>query len=37
MLNCLPDFFAVYIIAGSLAFVAIAGGLIWIVFIFTKR
>lgn len=31
------DFFVVYIIAGSLAFVAIAGGLIWIVFIFTKR
>eukprot|EP00794_Sanderia_malayensis_P012056 gene12056-13299_t len=33
----LTDFFVVYIIAGSLAFVAIAGGLIWGIFVFSKR
>ncbi|XP_065063476.1 uncharacterized protein LOC135690004 isoform X1 [Rhopilema esculentum] len=31
------DFFVLYIIAGSLAFVAITGGLIWMAFVFTKR
>ena len=33
----IADFFVVYIIVGSLAFVAVAGGLIWGLFVFAKR